>query len=142
MALTNNQYFADGAAVTSLLKIGTGADTVDFSETDLDVLLPIIQGEVHDFLLAQDLVTAVPVTSIQQGYNTVKSVLVHLINLWNSRRQKNKINIQSEGSDIYIGNPVFLDDISKIHLSTAFKITDQEGIDAIPIYKSHRSVLY
>lgn len=142
MALTNNQYFVDGAEITSLLKLGTASDTVDFSESDLDKLLPIIQGEVHDFLKAQDLVTTTPVTSSQQGYYTVKSVLVHLITLWNGRRQKNKMNIQSEGSDMYMGNPVFLDDIAKIHLSTAFKVTDQEGIDAIPIYKSHRSVLY
>ena len=142
MVLTNNQYFADGAAISSLLKIGTGSDTVDFSESDLDVLLPIIQGEVHDFLKAQDLVTTVPITSTQQGFYTVKSVLVQMINVWNSRRQKNKITIQSEGSDIYLNSPVFLDDTAKIHLSTAFRVTDDESVDTIPTYKSHYDTVY
>lgn len=134
MVLATTDYFADTAEIASLLHVGTSADSTEFSETDLDEVLPIIQGVVHDFLLSQGLISAAPVVSTTTGYYTIKNVLVTMLQDWNQRRQANKLNNQTGTfpNTSYYPN---LTDAMKIDLATVFLPTETDSIDVIPTYR-------
>jgi hypothetical protein len=132
MVFASTQYFASTAEIEGLLHVGTGATSTQFSETDLDYVLPVIQGEIHDFLKAEGLIDTSPITSAQQGYNTIKSVLVKMLMAWNQRRQANKMNNMSE----YSANPDdSLNNQLKLQLLGAFVVTDDDSIDNVPLYR-------
>jgi hypothetical protein len=142
MVLTETDYFATSAEITSLLNIGTGAGTVYFSDTDLDAILPIIQGEVHDFLIAQGLISSSPIASTETGYYTVKSVLVALIMAWNQRRQFNKVNNQTENAGLYLESFPHLTREMQLTLLGAFILTDDDSVDSIPMYRGQYHSIY
>lgn len=134
MVLTETDYFADAAEITSLLHIGTSSTSTEFSETDLDAVLPIIQGQIHEYLIARGLITAAPVASTAQGYFTIKGVLVAMLEDWNKRRQNNKL--MNQGGDPPTGGyHPHLDEAKQLELFNAFVITEQDAIDVIPVYR-------
>lgn len=141
MALTSTEYFTDAAEIAGLLHVGTSSTSVDFSETDLNYCLPVIQGVVHDFLKAQDLVAVTPVVSTTQGFTSVKNVVLGLLQIWNQRRQGNKIGNQFEslGSGVDF---ISLTQEMMLSLIMAFKQQDLEGIDVISIGRHQFHPLY
>lgn len=141
MVLTSTDYFADTATICGLLHIGTNSTSIDFSEGDLNYCLPVIEGVVHDFLLAQDLVAATPVASTTQGHNTVKNVLLGLLQIWNQRRQGNKIGNQFESLGGGVDFPALTEPMM-LSLIMAFKQQDQEGIDTISIGRHQYHEVY
>lgn len=130
MALTETDYFADAAEILNLLHVGTSADSTEFSEGALDDVLAIIQGEVHDFLIQKQLISAAPVASTTTGHFTVKRVLVELLEQWNARRQHNKLNNQDGNPQAY---QCRLDDQMKYDLFDAFWETEEDSIDVVPM---------
>lgn len=115
------------------MHIGTSATTVDFSIDDLNACIPVIEGTIHDFLKAEDLITAGPVGSTATGYNTVKNTIISLLGEWNNRRQLNKANYQLDRS--VAQNHIHLTTEMKIDLLGAFMVKDIDGIDVIPLYR-------
>lgn len=141
MVFSSTNYFTDAAEITSLLHVGTSATSVDFSETDLDVCIPVIEGVIHDFLIKQDLVTTTPVASTTTGYYTVKNVIIGMLQIYNQRRQGNKIGNQFEslgGGVDFIG----LTQEMTIALMLGFKQQDEEGIDVLPIGRHQYHEVY
>jgi len=142
MVLTEIDYFATSGEIMGLLHIGTSADSTEFSETDLDYVLPIIQGLCHDFLMQQGLVTTVPVVSTTTGFNTVKNVLVTLLEDWNQRRQANKLNNQMGGFPNAGSYHPTLSDQHKVDLFQAFFKGEEDSVDTIPLYRGPRHEVY
>jgi len=140
MPLTNTDYFADAAEIESLLNIGTGATAVTFAEADVDAVLPIIEGEVHDYLISEGFIGAGPLLTTTHGFYTVKSVLTALLMMWNQRRQFNKNHHQTDNAEFYMNNFPHLNDPMKLQLMTIFTKNDEVGIDLIAMTKSHLDV--
>ncbi|MHA1748386.1 MAG: hypothetical protein ACTSYF_07040 [Promethearchaeota archaeon] len=86
--------------INSSLQINNSDGSVEqITETDLDLILPMIENKVHDLINRIDN----PFTYSDRGYYTVKNVIISMLMRWNRRRQYNRRTNQLElRMDAYI----------------------------------------
>jgi hypothetical protein len=130
MAFTNNEYFTGLTQVQQMLNI----QTARWSEADLDACLPVMHGIVHDFLIAMECISAGPVTSSTNGYNTVRAVLLDIILRWHVRRESLHENGHYDRPMAVMTAEYELTDANKLALGTAFQPQKEPGADLIPFY--------
>lgn len=79
--------------INASLKINaTSGMSAEISDSDLDLMLVIIEGHIHEFI---DIVGD-PFTKGNRGYSTVRKVIIAMVMRWNMRRQFNKLTNQMQ----------------------------------------------
>ena len=134
MVFTNNQYFASLAEVSAMINLGT----IDFTESDLDSCLPIMQGVIHDFLISLGVISAGPVLSTGKGYQTIRAQLLDIIQRWRVRRNSNKEGRIITNAAAVMNEEYNLTDANMKALGQAFFGGDDCPVDCIPTYHSQR----
>jgi hypothetical protein len=102
-----SDYFSklqDGSypEIENSLRINNDSMTQEITEAELDYILPLIEGSIHDLMNLDT-----PLVRGERGYNTIKRVTLAVIHRWNRRRQYNKTTNQME---VYPEVPEFTPD--------------------------------
>lgn len=102
MTWDEDDYFANQATLNALIGTSGGTNSTDVTEAEWNIILPQIQGYVHDWLKTHRITTTVPLESTTTGYYLVRNAILGILCQYIQRREFMKRTNRIENAQFYI----------------------------------------